>query len=234
MKVYEVRLRVEVGRDVTSDTVRGEIRSACAGLPFSVDIDAVKPKVSSLVEIDRLAQAAHAGQVDKGGTPYIEHVRAVAAGLEPFGAYHQMAGLLHDVIEDTGWTAAKLRAAGVESRVVELVELVTKIPGETYMGRIRAISQHPDAALLKIADNAHNSRLDRAAMLPDGNRGRLERYRKAREILWAAVKRQDIEAILQIVNPDLLNELHNCECTGLEGCPAPSACGTPVGCACGA
>ena len=42
-------------------------------------------RLLSVSEVDALAAEAHAGQVDKIGVPYIEHVRAVAAGLAPFG-----------------------------------------------------------------------------------------------------------------------------------------------------
>lgn len=206
MKVYEVLLRVEADNDITATRIRDEIYDACGDVPFGFDVEAVDPKMVSLAEVDRFAERAHVGQFDKGGVPYVEHVRAVAAGLEPFSTRLQMAGLLHDVIEDTEWTAETLRATGVESRVVRIVELVTKGPGESYMDRIRKISQDREATLVKIADNAHNSRADRAAALPDGNRSRLERYRKAREILWAAVKPEEVEEIISIVNPDLLSE----------------------------
>ena len=76
----------------------------------------------SVGEVDALAANAHAGQQDKIGVSYIEHVRAVAAGLIPFGDELVMAGLLHDILEDTAWTCKRLREAGVPGRVVEIVE----------------------------------------------------------------------------------------------------------------
>jgi (p)ppGpp synthase/HD superfamily hydrolase len=210
VKVYEVLMRVEADDDINEAQVREEIYDACPDVNFGFDIENVAQKMTSLADVDRFAEKAHEGQVDKGGVPYVEHVRAVAAGLESFSTRLQMAGLLHDVIEDTAWTAEELRSAGIESRVVRIVELVSKAPGENYMDRIRKISQDREATLLKIADNAHNSRSDRAMMLPDGNRGRLDRYRKAREILWAAVQPEEVEQIIAIVNPDLLTEFHKC------------------------
>lgn len=138
----------------------------------------------------------------------IEHVRAVAAGLSPFGDELVMAGLLHDLLEDTDWTAARLREAGVSDRVVEIVEAVTNRAGMTYGEKIRRITADPQAALVKIADNAHNSHPDRAAQLPADKRERLAaKYRSARAVLWPAAKRGDIEAIVRIVNPSLLAEL---------------------------
>ncbi|MEU3607558.1 HD domain-containing protein [Streptomyces sp. NPDC035033] len=164
--------------------------------------------MKTLAEVDDLAERAHAGQVDKVGVPYVEHVRAVAAGLAPFGVELAMAGLLHDVVEDTSWTAGELRAAGIPERVVRLVEAVTHEPGVSYEEKIRRIVRDPDATLVKIADNAHNSRADRAAGLAPEQRERLAaKYRAARRELWAAADPAHVTAILRIVNPELLAEL---------------------------
>ncbi|AUG76397.1 phosphohydrolase [Kitasatospora sp. MMS16-BH015] len=162
----------------------------------------------SVAEVDALAEAAHRGQADKTGAPYIGHVRAVAAGLAPLGAELEMAGLLHDVIEDTEWTAERLLAAGVPAAVVETVEVVTKRPGVPYEEMIRAVAAHPAARLVKIADNAHNSLAHRAARLPFEQRERLAaKYAAARRLLWPAVDRQHLETVLWRVNPALLAEL---------------------------
>ncbi|MFF8837335.1 HD domain-containing protein [Streptomyces sp. NPDC015130] len=164
--------------------------------------------MTTLAEADALAARAHAGQVDLIGVPYVEHVRAVSAGLEPFGEELAMAGLLHDVIEDTGWTAERLRAAGVPDRVVALVEAVTNRPGLSYEAKLHLIARDPDATLVKIADNAHNSREDRAAELPPARRERLAaKYRGARDILWAGADAEHVATILTVVNPGLLPEL---------------------------
>ncbi|MET9051224.1 HD domain-containing protein [Streptomyces bacillaris] len=160
-------------------------------------------------EADALAAAAHAGQVDKVGVPHIEHVRAVAAGLVPFGDDLVMAGLLHDVIEDTDWTADGLREAGVPTHVVALVEAVTNERGIPYEVKVARITgRGRDAVLLKVADNAHNSHPDRAVKLSEEQRTRLAaKYRSARDILWPAVEDRDIETVITIVNPSLLDEL---------------------------
>ncbi|MEU1863919.1 HD domain-containing protein [Streptomyces gardneri] len=164
--------------------------------------------MTTLAEVDALVARAHADQVDLIGVPYVEHVRAVAAGLEPFGEELVMAGLLHDVIEDTAWTAERLRAAGVPDRVVAVVEAVTNRPGLSYEAKLHLIAQDPDATLVKIADNAHNSRQDRAAELPPARRERLAaKYRGARDILWAGVDAESVATVLTIVNPALLTEL---------------------------
>ncbi len=39
----------------------------------------------SLTEVEAVARAAHAGQTDKAGRPYAEHLRAVAEGVRRRG-----------------------------------------------------------------------------------------------------------------------------------------------------
>lgn len=164
--------------------------------------------MQTVEEVDVFVQEAHAGQVDKIGVSYVEHLRAVAAGLATFGPVLEMAGLLHDVIEDTDWTAARLRALGVPEQVVDVVELVTNQPGVSYEEKIRRIAGSRDATLVKIADNAHNSHPARAARLPEEQQARLAaKYLAARDVLWAAADHEEIERIVSVVNPGLLAEL---------------------------
>ena len=75
-----------------------------------------------------LAIGAHATQVDKNGVPYRFHLRAVAEGLEPFGPVVVMAGWLHDIIEDTAWTAEGLRKSAL--RVPESSKHQASVLGE--------------------------------------------------------------------------------------------------------
>jgi (p)ppGpp synthase/HD superfamily hydrolase len=119
-----------------------------------------------------------------------------------------MAGYLHDVLEDTTWTAADLERLGLPPRVLETVQAVTNMPGEAYQDKIMKVAlSGRDATLVKISDNAHNSRPDRLAHLDAKTRQRLEKkYAKAREVLWAVVPAVDVGRIVGIVNPALLGE----------------------------
>jgi len=142
--------------------------------------------VITLDEASDLAKAAHAGQVDKAGEPYFLHVFAVRDALAGHGVDAQIAGVLHDVIEDTDITAEDLRAAGVPDHVVRAVDSVTRRPDETYMELIARAAADPLGRLVKLADNRHNSDEARLALLPADRAARLrERYRKAREVLEA-------------------------------------------------
>lgn len=165
-------------------------------------------KPLTLAEVDLITAKAHSGQLDKIGVPYVEHVRAVSRGLEPFGVGLQMAGLLHDTLEDTALTRLDLINAGVPASIVAIVERVTNEPGVDYHRKLLSIGLDYSATLVKISDNAHNSHPDRAAQLPEAKRVRLaEKYQKARGVLWERVPPEDVRAVVERVNPSLLPEL---------------------------
>lgn len=96
-----------------------------------------------------LARDAFAGITRWDGTPYLGHLERVAAGvpdrLKP-------AALLHDIIEDTGETAAGLVAKGIDPRTAEIVEIVSRRDGETYAEFIERIALDVDAVEVKLAD----------------------------------------------------------------------------------
>lgn len=130
------------------------------------------------------AARAHANQTDKAGRPYIAHLLRVSDALAPYGPDAQMAGVLHDIIEDTGITAEDLLAAGFPPVVVEAVEACTRREGETYMNLIRRSAAHPLGRLVKLADNLDNSDEDRLKALDPAVAARLRaKYARAREIL---------------------------------------------------
>lgn len=167
----------------------------------------------------KLAAMAHEGQTDKLGVPYIEHVEAVAAGLAVLRDAEDLriAGVLHDVIEDTDLTTSDLLAAGVPWSSVCIVEALTKVPGSTKVQQIeRVIEDGAAACLVKTSDNAHNSLPDRLEKLDDETRERLEgKYKGARRMIWDAAMEfnwgpgyfDDTYRILAVVNPSLLPEL---------------------------
>lgn len=171
--------------------------------------------VATEESVANLARQLHEGQVDKGGHPYFLHVEAVALSLRPFGEKTMMAGYLHDSVEDTGITLVELRANhGIPESVLEAIKAVSRNlypEDDTYMDMIRTIAFEAPyiARLVKIADNAHNSRLDRKieGLTDEAAQFSRKRYAKAREILYPSVKKEDIVRILEHINPQLLDEL---------------------------
>jgi (p)ppGpp synthase/HD superfamily hydrolase len=131
-----------------------------------------------------LARQAHAGQVDKQGRDYFRyHLVPIAESLRPFGTQAYVAGLLHDIIEDTSVTGERLSTLGYPVRVIEAVQSVTRREGEPYPELIDRAAADPLGRLVKLADNWHNlSSLD---MLADSSdRARLRgKYEDARHVL---------------------------------------------------
>lgn len=78
-----------------------------------------------------IAAAAHKGQVDKAGKPYIEHPAHVAASVQ--GDAAKAVAWLHDVVEDTPLTFADLREKGVAPEVIEALKLLTHDESVPYL-----------------------------------------------------------------------------------------------------
>lgn len=146
--------------------------------------------MASVADAYDLATEAHHDQVDKAGRPYIYHPRTVAKILadQGLGDNAVMAGLLHDVVEDTEVTLADLRHLGYPEEVVRAVDSVTRREGETYMDLIRRAAADPLGRLVKLADNQTNSDPERLALLnPDERLWFTQKYAKARAVLLAEV-----------------------------------------------
>jgi (p)ppGpp synthase/HD superfamily hydrolase len=138
--------------------------------------------MSNIFDAHSFAVTAHAGQIDKGGQPYIRHLERVAnaavarAGharaldrlpIDPMSV--MQAAILHDVLEDTPRTVADLRAAGFGAEIIEMVTILTKPPERTaYSERITRVidSGNLSAILIKMSDNENNLSPDRT--LPTG------------------------------------------------------------------
>ncbi len=118
----------------------------------------------------QLAAEAHEGQLRVSGEPYICHPLSVAiilAGMR-MDAKGVMAGLLHDVIEDTFVTKEQL-ACQFGEEVAELVDGVSKLTQLDCKSRAEAQAQNLRKMVLamvkdlrvimvKLADRLHNMR----------------------------------------------------------------------------
>lgn len=132
----------------------------------------------------KLAVEAHAGRTDKAGQPYILHPLRVMLALPQDDEAVRCAGVLHDVVEDTGTDLAAI-ARETNGDVARIVRTLTRRADETYTQYIRNIS-YQRARLVKIADIEDNlSRID--GVRDPGDREFLrKRYTRALESLRAA------------------------------------------------
>ncbi|MGN0480475.1 MAG: HD domain-containing protein, partial [Lachnospiraceae bacterium] len=102
-------------------------------------IDTIKkyhPSTDDLTQIEKaykIADAAHKGQKRKSGEPYIIHPICVAIILAELELDKEsiIAGLLHDVVEDTAMTSEEI-AKEFGDEVALLVDGVTKLTQLNY------------------------------------------------------------------------------------------------------
>lgn len=136
----------------------------------------------------RIAYEAHAGQVDKCGTPYVFHPYHLAEQMGDEAS--TCAALLHDVVEDTEVMLEDL-AAEFPHEVVEALRLLTHNPAVSYLEYISKVAENPVARAVKLADLAHNMDETRYAggSQPDPAdlARRREKYASAIRVLSSAV-----------------------------------------------
>jgi GTP diphosphokinase / guanosine-3',5'-bis(diphosphate) 3'-diphosphatase len=139
--------------------------------------------MSTLERAIEISAAAHAGQVDKAGQPYILHPLRVMLRVDTLE--ERMAAVLHDVIEDTTVTLEQLQREGFSEAVLQAVEALTKRTGETRLMAAGRAAQNPIARVVKLADNAENMNISRIANPTEKDFQRLEEYKAVRAILLA-------------------------------------------------
>ena len=124
---------------------------------------------------------AHKNQLDKGGLPYVFHPFHLAEQMETEAEV--CTALLHDVVEDSGYTPGELSQAGFPNEVVQAVRALTRGPQMRYLDYVARLRQNPIARRVKLADLAHNSDLSRLGYVSDRDRRRVLKYRMAQAIL---------------------------------------------------
>ena len=102
----------------------------------------------------KIAYAAHHGQTDYNGIPYIYHPIHLAEQMED--EVSCCAALLHDVVEDTNVTMEDLEQEFPEE-VIAVLRLLTHEKDVPYFDYVRNIKSNPVAVKIKLADIAHNS-----------------------------------------------------------------------------
>ena len=131
----------------------------------------------------KIAYAAHHGQVDYNGIPYIFHPIHLAENMDD--EISCCAALLHDVVEDTAVTMEEL-AKEFPPEVIDVLKLLTHDDRTDYFDYVRAIRTNPIAVKVKLADLAHNSDQSRCVgsdLTPERLAHWKQKYQKAMAIL---------------------------------------------------
>lgn len=124
---------------------------------------------------------AHHGQIDKGGAPYVFHPIHIAEQMQT--EEEVVVALLHDVVEDSEYTIEWLSNIGFSKSVTDAITLLTHKKGVPYMDYIASIKSNPIAKAVKLADLRHNSDLSRLYHIDEHVLKRVEKYKKAIELL---------------------------------------------------
>ena len=128
-----------------------------------------------------IAKKAHEEQYDKAGVAYIKHPLFVASLVDT--KEEKAVALLHDVLEDSPYTAEELILAGLPETVVTAVQVLTKKKGQDYQQYLELVKSNPIARCVKLADLKHNSDLSRLATITEKDMERFEKYKKAIDYL---------------------------------------------------
>ena len=125
-----------------------------------------------------IARAAHEGQVDKAGKPYIEHpMRVMNMGKS---MEEKIAGILHDVVEDSEWTFEMLEKEGIPKDVMDALRCVTKLSeDEDYDHFIARVKTNPLAVKVKLNDLKDNMDITRLEEVTGKDLARLNKYIRA-------------------------------------------------------
>jgi len=173
----EARLRARLARRLAT---RAPIRTELESLSRSVRQFHPKSELATVEAAYEVAERRHDGARRLSGEPYLTHPLAVAEILAELGMPPTVlaAALLHDTVEDTGYTLAAL-TADFGAEIAGLVDGVTKLDrvtygestdAETVRKMIVSMARDIRVLLIKLADRLHNMRT--LAALPEHKQAR--------------------------------------------------------------
>ncbi len=128
-----------------------------------------------------LCYKAHKDQQDKSGMPYVFHPFHLAEQMKD--EITTVVALLHDVLEDTSYTAEDLKVMGFPEEAVAAIQMMTHDKSIPYMDYVARIKENPIARKVKLADLKHNSDLTRLDAPTEKDLKRVEKYRMAISLL---------------------------------------------------
>ena len=142
--------------------------------------------MSTLEKAIALAATQHAGQLDKGGQPYILHPLRLM--LQFSNPTLQIIAVLHDILEDTSTTAEDLEALGFSAEIIQAIQALTKQIGESRLKTVKRTVLNPLATQVKYVDVLDNMNLTRINNPTARDFARLEEYKEVLEIFKQAKK----------------------------------------------
>lgn len=145
----------------------------------------MKTKEDQLGMAVQMAASFHLGQFDKGGQPYILHCLKVMHYVKSEDPLVKAAAVMHDIVEDTDVTLEQLKIMGFDPLVIDIVDRMTKKPGQTPEEYLQGLMQSPQATLVKLADLRHNTDVRRLKGLTDKDLLRMRKY----HTMWVSLNK---------------------------------------------
>ncbi len=137
------------------------------------DLEKISEMDDQYLKASVIVRRVFANILDKAGNPYIDHLYTVSQSDDYISS---VAGLLHDIIEDTNITALDLLEVGIDRDIVETVFIVTKPKREkanmTEEERLEAYNKEIDDIIE--SGNPHALRLKMCDMKNNYDQKRLE------------------------------------------------------------
>ena len=128
-----------------------------------------------------ISKIVHKGQVDKGNIDYFSgHVQTVVDTVRTNN--EKIVAYLHDSIEDTNLDLNSLNNA-FDKEIIEAISVITKDRKIDYIKYIKSVKSNQLAKKVKIADLKNNSDLSRLSTVTEKDLQRIEKYKKALNIL---------------------------------------------------
>ena len=140
--------------------------------------------MSTLEKAIALAATQHAGQLDKGGQPYILHPLRLM--LQFSNPTLQIIAVLHDILEDTATTAEDLKELSFSAEIIKAIQALTKQTRESRLEAAKRTALNPLATQVKYVDVLDNMNLSRIKNPTARDFARLEEYKEVLEILKQA------------------------------------------------
>lgn len=150
------------------------------------DDEGMKMNNFGLTQLDlamKIAMKAHEKQEDKAGFPYVLHPLHLMNQFETEDM--KILAVLHDVVEDSSYTLRAL-AIAFPAYLIEALDNLTKRKNEDYFEYLDRVRTNPWRAMtipIKIADLKHNSDISRLLFITEKDIQRMEKYKKALDIL---------------------------------------------------
>ena len=156
-----------------------------------------------------IAAKAHAGQLDKGGKPYILHpLRVMMNFCADDDENAQICAVLHDVVEDTAITLDDLRFEGFSEEIIAALGCLTKRDGESYDDFISRILTNQLACKVKNGDLADNMDLTRIPNPTEKDKERIKKYRDATDRINDALPYAEAIPDCRLISIDGVAEVH--------------------------